>query len=74
MSAPLGSGGDETSVFIVVVNDEGQYSIWLAAIPIPRGWKNAGMRGSREECLEYIESVWTDMTPMSVRDSLRPHD
>ncbi|MEV0901802.1 MbtH family protein [Actinoplanes sp. NPDC049802] len=51
----------------VVVNDEGQYSIWDAAGEVPAGWRDAGRTGSRAECLEHIERVWTDMRPLSVR-------
>ncbi len=50
-----------------VVNPEGQYSIWPAGMPLPAGWSDAGKSGSRAECLEYIEHVWVDMRPMSLR-------
>lgn len=51
----------------VVVNDEGQYSIWFADRENPAGWSDAGKDGSREECLAYVEEVWIDMTPASLR-------
>lgn len=54
---------------IVVVNHEGQYSIWPASKPMPGGWERAGKEGSKSECLEYIGQVWTDMTPKSLRQS-----
>jgi MbtH protein len=53
--------------FAVVVNDEQQYSIWLADRPLPPGWRLAGKTGSREECLAHIQTVWTDMRPASLR-------
>lgn len=53
--------------FLVVINDEEQYSIWLAEKPVPAGWRAVGKRGSKADCLEYIESVWTDMRPLSLR-------
>ncbi|HET9957186.1 MAG TPA: MbtH family NRPS accessory protein [Polyangiaceae bacterium] len=57
----------ETIVFVVVVNHEEQYSIWPEYKPIPNGWRDAGKRGVKKECLEYIDRVWTDMRPLSLR-------
>jgi len=51
----------------VVVNDEGQYSIWDAERRLPVGWRMTGKRGTKEECLAHIREVWTDVTPLSVR-------
>ena len=53
--------------FVVVVNDEEQYSIWPTDREIPDGWRDAGKRGLRPECLSYIDEVWTDMRPLSLR-------
>jgi MbtH protein len=55
------------SEFRVVVNDEEQYSIWPAERVLPPGWRTGGPVGSREACLAYIETVWTDMRPLSLR-------
>ena len=51
----------------MVVNHEGQYSIWFADAANPPGWEDAGKRGPKEECLAYVEEVWTDMRPLSLR-------
>jgi MbtH protein len=51
----------------VVVNHEEQYSIWPDGREIPLGWKATGPKGSKQECLSYIETVWTDMRPLSLR-------
>ncbi|HZM75022.1 MAG TPA: MbtH family NRPS accessory protein [Candidatus Limnocylindrales bacterium] len=53
--------------FQVVINDEEQYSIWSVGRPPPAGWHLAGVEGSRSDCLNHIEQVWTDMRPKSVR-------
>jgi len=53
--------------FVAVVNDEGQYSVWWADRALPAGWRLAGHRGSREECLAWIGEVWTDLRPLSSR-------
>ena len=56
--------------FVVVVNDEEQYSIWPTDREIPDGWRDAGKRGLRPECLAYIDEVWTDMRPLSLRKKM----
>ena len=53
--------------FIVVMNDEEQYSIWAADRELPAGWRSAGFEGTKDECLAHVESVWTDMRPRSLR-------
>ncbi|WP_035052280.1 MbtH family protein [Andreprevotia chitinilytica] len=57
----------DTRTYQVVVNQEGQHSIWLAERELPLGWRAVGKRGSKEECLAYIREVWTDMRPASLR-------
>lgn len=51
----------------VVINHEEQYSIWPAARQTPAGWREVGKSGTREQCLEYVRTVWTDMRPLSLR-------
>jgi MbtH protein len=51
----------------VVVNHEEQYSIWPADRAVPAGWNETERLGSKEECLAYVEEVWTDMRPLSLR-------
>lgn len=60
--------------YVVVMKGEEQYSIWLVDQSIPAGWHAVGKTGSKEECLDYIEKVWTDMRPMSVRKQLESAD
>ena len=55
--------GDE---FIVLINDEVQYSIWPSAISFPLGWKQIGQAGSKAECLSFVQQAWTDMRPRSL--------
>ncbi|GHG93807.1 MbtH family protein [Streptomyces lanatus] len=55
------------SAYKVVLNDEEQYSIWPLLRDNPPGWRDEGTRGTREECLDRIEAVWTDMRPLGVR-------
>jgi len=58
----------------VVVNDEEQYSIWPAGRALPPGWREAGFSGSKQECLDYIDRVWTDMRPRSLREAMARDD
>ncbi|MFC7819105.1 MULTISPECIES: MbtH family NRPS accessory protein [unclassified Streptomyces] len=51
----------------VVLNDEEQYSIWDAGRELPDGWQAEGTEGSRQDCLQRIEEVWTDLRPASLR-------
>lgn len=57
----------EEQYYEVVRNHEEQYSIWPVEREIPAGWEAVGQRGTKEECLAHIESVWTDMRPRSLR-------
>lgn len=58
---------DDTRTYVVVVNDEEQYSIWFEGRELPAGWRADGVTGTKSECLEHIERVWTDMRPLSLR-------
>lgn len=51
----------------VVINHEEQYSVWPTEKPLPRGWKALKTQGSLNRCMDYIEEVWTDMRPLSLR-------
>jgi MbtH protein len=57
----------DEQIYMVVMNHEEQYSIWPAHRELPLGWRNAGKTGLKDECLQYIEEVWTDMRPLSLR-------
>ncbi len=56
----------ESGEFLVLVNDEGQYSIWPTFRAVPAGWAGIGQRGARQVCLDWIETHWTDMRPRSL--------
>jgi len=60
----------DTRDYLVVLNDEEQYSIWLSDKPVPDGWRAEGTSGTKDACLDHIERVWTDMRPLSVRRRL----
>jgi len=58
---------EDTMLYKVVMNHEEQYSIWPANRDNALGWIDAGKAGSKAQCLSYIEQVWTDMRPLSLR-------
>ncbi|MGH8549970.1 MAG: MbtH family protein [Methylococcales bacterium] len=61
---------DDDLDYQVVVNHEEQYSIWPDYKDIPAGWHTVGKSGKKAECLEYINEVWTDMRPLSLRKKM----
>jgi len=61
---------EDITVYKVVVNHEEQYSIWPAHRQNPLGWRDGGKSGLKQECLEYIKEVWTDMRPLSLRERM----
>ena len=58
---------DETRTYIVLVNHEERYSLWLADREIPPGWSAVGTPGSKDERRAYVRQVWTDPTPPGLR-------
>jgi MbtH protein len=61
---------EDRTVYRVVFNHEEQYSIWPADRELPLGWRDAGKSGLKPECLAWIEEVWTDMRPLSLRKQM----
>ncbi|MDD5467701.1 MAG: MbtH family NRPS accessory protein [Anaerolineales bacterium] len=61
---------EDDLVYEVVFNQEDQYSIWPRHKEIPLGWMKAGKSGTKTECLAYIDQVWTDMRPLSLRKKM----
>jgi len=60
----------EVMKYSVVFNQEEQYSIWPEGKQMPVGWRQAGKSGTKEECLAFINEVWTDMRPLSLRKAM----
>ncbi len=61
---------EDEAVYKVVVNQEEQYSIWPVNRDNPLGWTDAGKVGLKQDCLDYITQVWTDMRPLSLRKQM----
>ena len=65
---------NEDYSFVVLVNDEGQHSLWPQHLDTPAGWQPRGPQGTRAECLAWIESQWTDMRPLSLVREMERED
>jgi MbtH protein len=61
---------DDTQPYVVVLNDEEQYSIWPAGRDLPPGWRDGGFTGAKADCLTHIDGIWTDLRPLSLRRAL----
>lgn len=61
---------DDRTIYKVVINDEEQYSIWPVERENAPGWRDVGPTGSKTECLAFIDAVWTDMRPRSLREKM----
>ena len=60
---------DETGDYKILVNDEGQHSLWPSFRDVPSGWSTIGPTGKRKDCLAWIDANWTDMRPKSLVDA-----
>ena len=61
---------DDNASFLVLVNDEGQHSLWPTFSDVPAGWRVVYGEADRAACLDYIEQNWTDIRPRSLRERL----
>jgi len=57
---------DENGTFHVLVNEEGQHSLWPAFLDVPEGWTIVHASDTRAACLDYVNKNWTDMRPKSL--------
>ncbi|GHH17265.1 MbtH family protein [Streptomyces lanatus] len=61
---------DAEGRFHVLVNDEGQHSLWPTFAEVPDGWRVVLRDESREKALAHVEENWTDMRPRSLREAM----
>jgi MbtH protein len=54
---------DDEGTYHVLVNGEGQHSLWPSFIEVPAGWTIIHGSDSRAACLEFVNKNWTDMRP-----------
>jgi MbtH protein len=61
---------DPEGVYLVLVNDENQHSLWPDFVEVPAGWRVVHGPASRQSCLEHVETNWTDMRPRSLAEAM----
>jgi uncharacterized protein YbdZ (MbtH family) len=61
---------DDDIRYQVLRNDEDQYSLWPVGHDVPAGWYQVGKEGTKDECSAYVDEVWTDMRPRSLRERM----
>ena len=57
---------DEDAQYLVLINEEGQHSLWPVFADVPDGWEVIFGEDGRQACLDFIEKNWTDMRPNSL--------
>ena len=57
---------DPDARYFVLINDEGQHSLWPVFADVPDGWEVIFGEDGRQQCLDFIEKSWTDMRPNSL--------
>ncbi|MCP2339574.1 MbtH family protein [Actinomadura rupiterrae] len=61
---------DPDGTFLVLVNGEGQHSLWPSFAEVPAGWTVAKQADTRAACVAYVEANWTDMRPSSLVEAM----
>lgn len=61
---------DADGTYLVLVNDQEQYSLWPSTIDIPGGWRAVLDAAPRQKCVEYIDANWVDMRPKDLREAM----
>jgi MbtH protein len=57
---------DPDGFYLVLINDEDQFSLWPEFADIPAGWWIAHESAGRATCIEFINENWTDIRPASL--------
>lgn len=58
---------DKSALFLVLVNDEEQYSLWPSRLDVPAGWTVAHQETDRAAAMAWVDEHWTDLSPRSAR-------
>ncbi|MGW1159802.1 MbtH family protein [Streptomyces sp. NPDC002513] len=54
---------DAEGAYLVLVNGEGQHSLWPSFAGTPAGWTVALGETDRTAALEFVERNWKDLRP-----------
>ncbi|MCX5381457.1 MbtH family protein [Streptomyces sp. NBC_00091] len=58
---------DQSGAFHVLVNEQGQHSLWPEFAEVPTGWRTVLASSTRQACSAYITAHWTDITPHTTK-------
>lgn len=61
---------DPEGTYLVLINAEGQYSLWPSFVEVPAGWTVVLNNDSRQACIDYIDTHWSDMRPKSLIEAM----
>lgn len=61
----------EDGTYFVLVNAEGQHSLWPHAVDVPAGWSVVHGPAGRSACLGYVSTHWADLRPRSLVAELK---
>ncbi|HEY0152093.1 MAG TPA: MbtH family protein [Longimicrobium sp.] len=59
----MSQGREDSTIYRLLVNGGGQYSIVPVNGAVPAGWRDVGKAGHKDECLAYIDRAWPEMRP-----------
>lgn len=68
--APSQQATEAQEIFDVVMDVEDRYSVWPSLEEVPKLWRKEGFFGPKKDCLEYIQRVWIDMRPKSLKEEM----
>ncbi|MDZ7857509.1 MbtH family NRPS accessory protein [Sphaerotilus sp.] len=61
MNKPVPS--DAEAPWIVLVNNQGEHSLWPASSPMPAGWREVGPEGTQQACAAWVDRHWVALQP-----------
>jgi MbtH protein len=62
---------DRSAQFLVLVNDEGQHSLWPVFAEVPGGWRTVHGPATADAAEAWVEQSWTDLRPLSLVERSR---
>jgi MbtH protein len=62
---------DENGTCVVLVNEQGQHSLWPVFAAVPAGWTVIHKEDTRQACLDFVNKNWIDMRPKSLIEATR---
>jgi MbtH protein len=54
---------DTDGRYLVLINNNGQHSLWRDFIAVPAGWRTTFGPAGRQDCLDHIDRTWADLRP-----------